>query len=288
MRPFDLNHHITAIDRDGFVIIEDFLTAQDLAEVRRVLDLYLGAHDGRNNFEGYRTERVYTLVGRARVFWNIVLDPRILALCRHYFLPNFLLTASQAIQIKPGETPQPFHADDLFYTIPRPRPMVSLSTIVAVDDFTADNGGTEVIPGSNLWSDSDLAGMMGINTDQTPGAQQRFETLARPVQMPAGACVVFSGTLVHRGGANRSAAPRCAFSNQYCQPWARQQENFILGVPQEVARQMPTELQSLLGYSIHPPFMGQLSARHPLKALDVDYENTLVTQARLARAQLPE
>ena len=49
-------------------------------------------------------------------------------LAEHYFVPNFLLTASQAIQIGPGETPQPFHADDLFYTIPRPRPMVSLST----------------------------------------------------------------------------------------------------------------------------------------------------------------
>ena len=82
--------------------------------------------------------------------------------------------------------------------------------------------------------------------------------------MPAGACVMFSGTLVHRGGANRSAAPRLAFSNQYCQSWARQQENFLQGVPVEVARQMPGRLQQMLGYSIYPP-SGQLTASHPAR-----------------------
>src|SRR5262249_19082398 len=113
---------------------------------------------GRNDFEGTKTERVYTLVARARVFWRIALDARIMALCAHYFRPGFLLTASQAINIHPRETPQPFHSDDAFYTIPRPRPMISLSTIVAVDAFDDENGGTQVIPGSNRWSDEELAG----------------------------------------------------------------------------------------------------------------------------------
>jgi hypothetical protein len=30
---------------------------------------------------------------------------------------------------------------------------------------------------------------------------------------------------------------------------------------------MPVTVQALLGYSIHPPFMGQVSAYHPLTAL---------------------
>jgi ectoine hydroxylase-related dioxygenase (phytanoyl-CoA dioxygenase family) len=86
--------------------------------------------------------------------------------------------------------------------------------------------------------------------------------------MNAGDCVIFAGTLMHRGGANHSANTRRAFSNQYCQPWARPQENFFLGIPPaEVAAMSPT-VQSLLGYSIHPPFMGQVTASHPLKALE--------------------
>ena len=288
MDGFDLDAHARAIDRDGYTIIRDFLSASALAEVRRVLAFYLGIHGGRNNFEGYETERVYTLVARGRVFWDITLDPRVLSLCARYLLPNFLLTASQAIEIGPGETPQPFHADDSFYTVPRPRPMISLSTIVAVDAFTAENGGTEVVRGSHLWDDARLEPFVGEISAESPTRQEPIAALARPVEMPSGACVVFAGTLVHRGGANRSAAPRLAFSNQYCQPWARQQENFTLSVPVAVAREMPPALQTLLGYSIHPPFMGQLTASHPAKALEPGYENRVVAQAAAAGARLPE
>ena len=250
------------------------MNAGTLAEVQRVLGYYLGLHAGRNDFEGLKTERVYTLVARGRVFWDIVLDERVLALCGRFLLPNFLLTASQAICIRPGEKAQAFHHDDPFYTVPRPRPMISFSTIAAVDAFTEENGATEVIPGSHRWGED---------------WRERVAS-ARPVKltMPAGALVLFSGTTVHRGGENRSASQRLAFSNQYCQPWARQQENFFLGVPPEVAREMPRRLQEMLGYSIHPPFMGQLTASHPAKALQADYENPVREQARGAGAKLPE
>ncbi len=271
---FDLAAHARAIERDGYTIIEDFMDAARLAEVRRVLGFYLGSHSGRNPFEGHSTERVYTLVARGRVFWDIALDARVLALCERFLLPDCLLTASQAICIRPGEQPQAFHHDDTFYTVPRPRSMISISTIAAVDAFTAENGGTEIIPGSHLWGDNWSA---------------RAAT-AKPVTvaMRAGACVMFSGTLVHRGGANHSSAPRLAFSNQYCQPWARQQENFLLGVPSEVARQMPERLQQMLGYSIYPPFMGQLTASHPARALQAGYVNPVREQAGAAGARLPE
>jgi len=271
---FNLDANARAIERDGYTIIPEFMDAARLAEVRRVLGFYLGSHSGRNPFEGHSTERVYTLVARGRVFWDMALDERVLALCDRCLLPNCLLTASQAICIRPGEQAQAFHHDDTFYTVPRPRPMIALSTIAAVDAFSAENGATEIIPGSHLWGDDWSA--------------RAAAAPALTVIMPAGACVVFSGTLVHRGGANRSAAPRLAFSNQYCQPWARQQENFMLGVPPEVARQMPPRLQEMLGYSIYPPFMGQLTASHPAKALEYGYANPVREQAGAAGARLPE
>jgi len=291
MPAFDVDAHARRIEEEGYTTIPDFLDAATLAEVRRVLGFYLGSHLGRNDFEGTRTERVYTLVARGRVFWPIVLDPRILALCERFLSPGFLLTASQAIEIRPGETPQPFHYDDTFYQLPRPRPMISLSTIVAVDPFTAENGGTEVIPGSHQWGDEHVGRSLDVLQAVTPElarAERSMAEQARAVVLPAGGCVVFAGTLLHRGGRNQSAAPRCAFSNQYCQPWGRQQENFILGVPVEVARQMPERLRELLGYSIHPPFMGQLTASHPAKALAEGYENPVVAQARAVGARLPE
>jgi ectoine hydroxylase-related dioxygenase (phytanoyl-CoA dioxygenase family) len=165
--------------------------------------------------------------------------------------------------------------------------MISLSTIVAVDPFTADNGATTIIPGSHLWDDEKAGGQYDFGPTASDG-QSELESQAVAAVMPAGACLVFAGTLLHGGGRNTTQASRTAFSNQYCQPWARPQENFFLGVPLQVARQMPPRLLSLLGYSIHPPFIGQMTASHPIKALAPDHENRVVAQARAAGARLPE
>jgi ectoine hydroxylase-related dioxygenase (phytanoyl-CoA dioxygenase family) len=91
---------------------------------------------------------------------------------------------------------------------------------------------------------------------------------------------VFHGTLLHRGGANRSGSPRLAFSNQYCQPWARTQENFYLGLPPALVAGMSPRLQALLGYEILPPFMGHVSASHPAKVLREGYVNVIAAQPR--------
>lgn len=266
------DRQLEELSAQGYTLIPDFLSATQLERVNALYDEMLGSHMGRNNFEGNRTERVYTLVARHRIFQDIVEDPRILTLCDVLFQPNYLLTASQAIVISPGETPQPWHTDDSFYPLPRPRPMISLSTIVAVEDFTAENGGTEVIPGSHRWNDGQVAGAYhGGDAESALVYARRLEDMAIPVQMAAGTCLVFAGTLLHRGGANHSAGTRRAFSNQYCQPWARTQENFFLAIPPREVAAMSATVQSLLGYSIHPPFMGQVSAYHPLKALREDF-----------------
>ncbi|MCZ6830371.1 MAG: phytanoyl-CoA dioxygenase family protein [Gammaproteobacteria bacterium] len=263
---------IREINTRGYTEIAGFLSPRILAEVESALAKQLGTFQGRNNFEGTRTERVYTLVGRDKVFQEVVEDARVMALCEEFLAPNFLLTASQAISISPGETPQPFHTDDSFYPLPRPRPMVSLSTIVAVDAFTLANGGTQVIPASHLWDEEKLQGEYGTGFGELDqDLESRLAEKAVTVEMAAGSCVVFAGTLLHRGGANNSDQARCAFSNQYCQPWARTQENFFLAIPPEKVRQMSPRVQELLGYSIHPPFMGQLSASHPKKALEPGY-----------------
>jgi ectoine hydroxylase-related dioxygenase (phytanoyl-CoA dioxygenase family) len=258
----------------GYVILRDVLSSAEVDSLRAGLQPYLDLDvHGRNNFEGERTQRVYSLVGRGAVFERTAEHPAVLALLDALLHPGYLLTASQAICIQPGETPQPVHYDDTFYTLPRPRPAVSVSTIWALDDFTAANGGTEVIPGSHRWDDARVA--TAYKSDPDAPVDEALAALLVPVEMPAGSLVLFAGTLLHRGGSNRSRPPRRAFSHQYCEPWARQQENFTLSIPRQRARRMSPRLRQMLGYSIHPPFMGQLAGRHPEKALAEGYVNSL-------------
>ncbi len=249
---------LAILDEQGFVVLERVLTGARLDALREeVVPVAERGPLGRNPFEGERTHRVYALLAKAESAAPLVEHPRVLDIVDRLLQPNYLLTACQAIHLLPGETEQALHFDDGFYSIPRPRPSVSISTIWAVDDFTADNGATEVIPGSHRWGDGEIP--------------EAGDPRIRPVAMPAGSVVVFHGTLWHRGGANRSAAPRCALSPQYCQPWARQQENMILAVGARAGR-YSDRVRAMLGYSIHPPFMGFVDGVHPARWIDERYD----------------
>ena len=267
---FDADAHAQAIRTVGYTVIEDFLGADALAEFRASLAPFMGSHHGRNDFEGFKTERIYTLIARARIFEQIATDARLMDLIGRFLQPNFLLSASHAISLEPGETAQDIHSDDGFYRQPRPRPPIGISVIGAIDAFTRANGCTEVVPGSHLWGDP--------GADGRPNELAEIEAMLVPMEVPAGACFVFAGTLLHRGGANTTDKPRLAFTNQYCEPWARPQENFWLSVPKDLVREMSPVAQRLLGYEIAPPFLGMVSASHPAKALEPDWVPPVVAQ----------
>lgn len=253
----DRDVHVANIKRDGYTIVENLLDEPGLAAFRAAVAPHLDGPRGRNPFEGRSTERVYTLVARGRIFEDLATDPRLMKIIGAFLKPGFLLSASHAIRILPGEAAQSLHHDDSFYPFPRPRAALGISVIGAIDAFTVQNGATLAIPGSHLWGDDWRARAQDAKTV--------------PLVMPAGAAAVFVGTLIHGAGANQSAAPRLAFTHQYCEPWGRTQENFFLGIPRERVAAMSPALQGLLGYDIMAPFMGQVSASHPRKALAPDW-----------------
>ncbi len=244
---------MAALDRDGYVIWEGLLSPEQCAQIREVVSPWLG-HTGRNTFEGLRTQRIYSVLSRARVCDRLVDHPRVLAVLDRLLMPNYLLSALQAINIQPGEAAQLAHHDDGFYPIPRPRAPLAAATIWAIDDFTAENGATVIYPGSHRWG------------KRRPGPDDQ----ALPVVMPAGSCVFFVGTLWHGGGANDTDRERLAVTAQYCQPWLRPMEAYTLSISRDIARAVSDDIRRMLGYSIHPPFVGNVDGLHPLRLLDIE------------------
>ena len=86
--------------------------------------------------------------------------------------------------------------------------------------------------------------------------------------MKAGSLMLAKGTLVHRGGANNTTNPRLVVTPQYCFGWVRQIENMIASVSKESALKLSKEVRRLMGYSIHPPFIGYVDGVHPNKLLE--------------------
>ncbi len=199
---------------------------------------------------------------------------------------------------------QPYHFDDAFCLVPRPRKALrcalslsmrcgvrhvltrvcpcSVASIFAIDDFTATNGATLIFPRSHLWAEGALGlvlcDLLFVVTHllfsrtrtqcaRVAGRVPGPDDHPIPCVMPAGSVVVFLSTLWHGGGPNTSQQSRLAVTFQYCEPFIRPQENQFLVVPQEMLPQLSPKMVSMLGYSIHPPFIGHVDGKHPLKAL---------------------
>jgi ectoine hydroxylase-related dioxygenase (phytanoyl-CoA dioxygenase family) len=163
-------------------------------------------------------------------------------------------SAPVGIEIGPGEKAQVLHFDDSIYPLAWPHPEVVVNSMWAFDDFTEANGATRIVPGSHRRATADY------DPDQS----------TTPLAMPAGSVVFYTGTVLHKGGANTTGRPRLGVILEFCAGWIRAQENHVIGVPRDVARTLPPRLQELLGYNVYPPFIGNVDGRHPRKYLDAD------------------
>jgi ectoine hydroxylase-related dioxygenase (phytanoyl-CoA dioxygenase family) len=66
--------------------------------------------------------------------------------------------------------------------------------------------------------------------------------------MSRGSVLLYTGSIYHGGGANRSNATRVGINITYNLSWLRQEENQYLSVPLEIARTLPVDLLKLIGY----------------------------------------
>ena len=238
----------------GYVVLPSVLSDETVERVRGELAPHL-THFGRNPFEGHRTQRVYALLAKAPSVAALVEHPEVLALVDRFLVPSYLLWGGLAINKHPGEERQDYHCDDEAGAPPRPRAAQGMSTMWALDDFTEENGATEIVPGSHAWGPGEIP---------TPDDARTVRAV-----MPAGSVMIWQGTLFHRGGANHTDATRLGITLQYCQPWLRQIENMVLAVPPQTAARYSKRVRAMLGYDLMDgTFMGYVDGRNPSKLVD--------------------
>ncbi|HKI74896.1 MAG TPA: phytanoyl-CoA dioxygenase family protein [Pseudomonadales bacterium] len=250
---------VTLLERDGGVIIEDFLTPGTLAGLRAdLLPLLERQAAGRDGFSGFQTRRLSALFKHTRHCAGIATHPLYLNAAEHFLCrprefwvgdERFGIAAdvrigmTQAIQLAPGQGAQPLHRDDTVFLWRHPTGGREgrVQIMCAVSDFRADNGGTLVIPGSHLWDD-----------DRKPALSE-----AVPTVMKAGSALIFLGSTYHAGGANTTTGEyRTAVSLALDASNMRQEENMYLSLPTEVVASYPEQIQKLLGWSAGTNHMG--------------------------------
>ncbi len=253
----EISWHVARIEVDGYTIVEDAIDPGLVAPLRDTIrrvarDLDLQPRE--TQAEGHATIRMYNLLVRDPVFQQMPLHPNVLPLVERLLDRGCLLSGMTAIDIGPGEHPQPMHGDDIVMSrhLQRPHAPMFVTSMWALTDFTEANGGTAFVPGSHRWAE----------TPETPGAL--FGVDVQYLEMPAGSVMVFHGSLWHGGGANTTADEwRLGVNVQYCPGFVRQQQNPYVGIPVEVAETFPDRLLSLLGYRLYKGIMGHIDGKSP-------------------------
>lgn len=238
-----LDAKMAALSRDGAVILTDMMSGPDLDALNAELKPYLDvAEFGRESFSGFKTTRTGALAARSKKVRAAILDGRIRELCDQVLLPNcnrYQVNVTHIIRILPGEVTQIMHRDRASWSYLKGiEPQ--LNTIWALTDFTKENGATHLVPGSWAWPEDRRA---------------QPDEIAYAV-MKRGSVLVYTGSVLHCGGANRSEEPRIGMNLTYCLSWLRQEENQYLSCPPEVAREFEPELQALMGYASGPTGLG--------------------------------
>ncbi|MER6426279.1 phytanoyl-CoA dioxygenase family protein [Streptomyces sp. 900105245] len=244
---------VAIILRDGGVIVEGLFDEAVIQGLKADLDPVLDAVDTGHDevFAGNRTRRAGGLFAKTEHMVTVALNPlyhRVAELILDKPLNVFFaeeavpapsgmhIGATMAIKIGPGQGAQPLHRDDSVWLWRHPeyRREARVQIMVAVSDFTAENGGTLVIPGSHLWDDH--------------RAPRREEAV--PTEMKAGSALIWIGSTYHGGGENTTTDNhRFGLSMGWDLAFLRTEENHFLAYSLEQIRKLPEQIQRALDWS---------------------------------------
>lgn len=225
------------LKQDGAAIVENVLDGAALTKLKSEIMPFVVATDlGRDDFSGQFTTRTGALVARSESCRDLVMNDLILSGAEEFLKPyceRIQLHLTQVIRIMPGQKKQPLHRDRLAWGTYLPDTLEpQFNTIWAVTDFTQENGATQVVPGSNHWE---------------TGREAQDKDI-QYAEMGAGSVLVYSGSVIHSGGANQSNHDRIGLNLTYALGWLRQEENQYLSCPPRIAKNFDPKLRDILGY----------------------------------------
>ena len=251
----DVDAALAAIARDGAVIIEQMIPAETIQAMRAaIVDHANGVAPGSQaneafwrKFHGARTKRFTRLGTISPTFFDVLANLTMRAIADSILLPHcgsYWLNTAQAMLIGPGEPAQILHRDrgnwDHLVTPLWPNaPEVTISAMIALDQTTDALGATRVIPGSHLWDDY-----------RHRGAPED----SIPAELAAGSALVYSGKVLHGGGANTTVDGwRNAMHMSFVLGWLTPEDANSLQYTHAEVANPPDRSKRLLGFSSYDP-----------------------------------
>ena len=262
----------SALRESGVVFVADVLSRDVLERFNAEIDEHLAAADPDRKlvnpfiegFFGPATRHITGVAAKSRTFVDEVLvHPVLLGVCDEILLPScsaYQLNIAHVLDRGPGSPQQLLHRDEAVWIhLPKPHGDVQVASIIALEDFTADNGATRIIPGSHRW----------------PAEREPRLDEVVTAEMPAGDAVLYLGSTIHGGGPNTTEnRRRRGMHHSYTLGWLRTEENHYLSIPLEEAKKLPRRALELLGFAAHDAitsgggYLGTVDTANPVDLIE--------------------
>lgn len=243
------------LSEHGYCVVENAVPLARLDSLRRDIEpVFEETALSIGPFYGGTTKRFHGLLRRSPQMEVFVLQSDILTAVRTVLgeaCDTIQLNLTQAIEILPGGDIQPPHRDQDMWPVRTAGVEYLVNVMWPFTDYSAENGATLVWPGSHLRQDE-------LVID---------EREAVAVEMAPGSALLFLGSTLHAGGANRTDRPRRGMIVSYSLGWLKPYELPWLAYPPQVAREFPIALAELAGYRVHRPNLGTHEGRCPSQLL---------------------
>ncbi len=236
---------------DGYCVIPDALARAEVEALNRDLDeRFMATPFCKGVFYGETTKRFGSLLKRSAHAECFVRQPFVLRLVEQVLGPycdRIQLNLTQAIEIHPDAPQQLPHRDQDMWGGPKGKIEYLVNVMWPLTPFTKENGATVLWPGSHL----------------NQSAMTLPPELSVPMEIAPGSALLFLGSTLHAGGANRTRVPRRGLIVSYCLGWLKPFEAQTLIYPPEIARAFSPELAALIGYAIHRPNLNNYEGQCP-------------------------
>ena len=208
---------------NGFLVIEDFLTPDELAEWREAIDEAVAARAGmpgqapRPEDPDSQTDYILNSFLQAINLWKdsdrvraLVQDERIGKMAAELEgVEGYRMSHDQALIKRPWDNATTFHVDVPYFSY---NSRHGLSCWVALDDATLENGCLYYLPGTHKltrYEPADVGPNMKAVFEKYPEFA-KIDAVAAP--MKAGSCAFHNGMTVHGAGTNMTPGYRRAMT----------------------------------------------------------------------------
>uniref|UniRef100_A0A7S0FZQ7 Phytanoyl-CoA dioxygenase family protein n=1 Tax=Pyrodinium bahamense TaxID=73915 RepID=A0A7S0FZQ7_9DINO len=224
--------------RWGYCLVADALSPEELAAAtERLLDqaeaeraarvAQMGSHDANGVPWAGSRQLVSNLASKGRIFRQIAAfetrgGPLIEQLMTRILGKDLLIGSVHGVLVEQGAGLQTLHQDGGALPMPHPPYPLYANIIYMYSDFSLENGGTYVLPGSH--ADKTGANVVTPETDPHELIRRSPHGIVS-LTAPAGTCFVSDGRLIHAGAPRKAPGLRLGNNAYYCRSTQRQQEN---------------------------------------------------------------